>query len=136
MSWIRIVSIKKQIKPLSNFDIERAAANMPHFRGVFMRNSIPNEIKYKECGVVNLDSTEGNGTHWVAYYKNGKECIYFDSFGLDAPIELQQYLGNPYRYQTFQLQDAEDSICGHLCLYVLHELCNGNIFKNIILQLI
>ena len=101
-----------------------------------MRNSIPKEIKCKECGVVNLDSTEGNGTHWVAYYKNDDECIYFDSFGLDAPIELQQYLGNPYRYQTFQLQDAEDSICGHLCLHVLNELCNGKIFKNIILQLI
>lgn len=122
--------------PLSNFDIEKAAADIAYFRGVFMRNTLPHKIQDKECGVVNLDSTEGSGTHWVAYYKNGNNHIYFDSFGLDAPVELQKYLGKPYRYQTFQLQNAEDSICGHLCVFVLKELCNGNSFNNIILQLI
>jgi glycerophosphoryl diester phosphodiesterase len=110
--------------------------NIPYFRGVFMRNSLPQKIENKECGIVNLDSINGPGTHWVAYYRNGNSRIYFDSFGLDAPKELQKYLGKPYKYQTFQLQDATDSICGHLCLHVLSELCNGNTFKNIILQLI
>jgi len=122
--------------PLSNFDIDKAAVNIPYFRGVFMRNSLPPKIKNKECGIVNLDSINGPGTHWVAYYRNGNNRIYFDSFGLDAPKELQKYLGKPYKYQTFQLQDAADSICGHLCLHVLSELCDGNTFKNIILQLI
>jgi hypothetical protein len=122
--------------PLSNFDIEATAADIPYFRGVFMRDNLPNKINNKECGIVNLDSTDGNGTHWVAYYKHDNNRIYFDSFGLDAPIELQTYLGKPYIYQTFQLQKAEDSICGHLCLFVLGELCRNNSFKNIILQLI
>jgi len=122
--------------PLSNFDIEATAADIPYFRGVFMRDTLPNKIKNKECGVVNLDSMDGNGTHWVAYYKNNNNRIYFDSFGLDAPTELQKYLGKPYTYQTFQLQNAEDSICGHLCLFVLGELNSKKSFKNIILQLI
>ena len=122
--------------PLSNFDSEKAAAGLPNFRGVFMRDSLPNKIQIKECGVVNLDSAEGDGTHWVAYYKNGDLRIYFDSFGLDAPLEVQQYLGKPYDCQTFQLQDDNDTICGYLCLLVLTQLSNGNSFKNIILQLI
>jgi hypothetical protein len=122
--------------PLSNFDIEKAAASLPDFRGVFMRDGLPNKIRAKECGVVNLDTAEGSGTHWVAYYKNEDDRVYFDSFGLDAPLELQKYLGKPYNYQTFQLQNDRDTICGQLCLLVLGELCNGNSFKNIILQLI
>jgi hypothetical protein len=122
--------------PLSNFDIEATAADIPYFRGVFMRDNLPNKINDKECGIVNLDSTDGNGTHWVAYYKHNNNRIYFDSFGLDAPIELQKYLGKPYIYQTFQLQNAKDSICGHLCLFVLSELCSDNSFNSIILQLI
>jgi len=57
----------KKLKPLSNFDIEKAARVLPNFRGVFMRDSLPAEVHDKECGVVNLDSNNGDGTHWVAY---------------------------------------------------------------------
>ena len=30
----------------------------------------------------------GPGTHWVAWYKNGKTKIYFDSYGVQPPIEV------------------------------------------------
>jgi len=55
------------MKALSNVDIEKAAAVLPHFRGVFMRDSLPGVIWQKECEVVNLDSSCEDGTHWVAY---------------------------------------------------------------------
>lgn len=100
-----------------------------------MRDTLPVKIRNIECGIVNLDTSRNSGTHWVAYYKKGKQCIYFDSFGLPAPLEIQEYLQLPYIYQTFQLQDANDVICGHLCLYVLNELTKGNSFKNIILNI-
>ena len=56
---------------MSNVDIEQAAAVFPHFRGVFMRDSLPGVICPKECGIVNLDSSSGDGTHWVAYGRMG-----------------------------------------------------------------
>ena len=112
------------------------AVAIPNFRGVFMRDSLPSKIKSNECGIVNLDSSKNSGTHWVAYYKKGKQCIYFDSFGLPAPLEIEKYLVKPYVYQTFQLQNSDDVICGHLCLYILKKLADGNNFKNIILNLI
>jgi hypothetical protein len=112
------------------------AKDIPNFRGVFMRDSLPVKIRLNECGIVNLDSAKGNGTHWVAYYKTKLQSIYFDSFGLEAPLEVQRYLGLPYSYQTFQLQRADDVICGHLCILILEQLANGYSFKNIILQLI
>ena len=105
---------------------------VPHFKGVFMRDTLPTDIDLNECGVVNLDSNQGNGTHWVAYYKNGNIRIYFDSFGLDPPNEVKKYIGFPLLVQTYQLQKADDAICGHLCVHVLKELASGKQFKDII----
>jgi hypothetical protein len=53
-----------------------------------MSDTLPSKINELECGIVNLDISENNGTHWVSYYKNKDICYYFDSFGLDPPIEL------------------------------------------------
>ena len=105
---------------------------VPHFRGVFMCNTLSPKIRNKECGVVNLDSSEGDGTHWVAYYKSGENRIYFDSFGLDPPNEVKKYLSLPLLTQTYQLQKTDDVICGHLCVFVLKELTSGKQFNDII----
>lgn len=101
-----------------------------------MRDGLPAALHSPECGIVNLDSSEGEGTHWVAYYKAGPMAVYFDSFGLDPPQEILDYLGCPVRTQTFQLQKADDVICGHLCLHVLRGLAGGQQFEDIILRMV
>ena len=37
-----------------------------------MRDTLPNKIKEHECGIVNLDSVRGPGTHYGCYFKNKK----------------------------------------------------------------
>jgi len=106
------------------------------FRGVFMRDTLPDMINNRECGVVNIDRSDNNGTHWVAYFKNGKTRVYFDSFGLTPPSTIEAYLGKPLLRSTFQLQQPNDVICGHLCVEVLHQLDTGNDFKETILRMI
>ena len=54
----------------------------------------------KEYGIVNFDKSGGPGTHWVTWYKNGKTKIYFDSYGVQPPIEIINYLGKPIHYNT------------------------------------
>jgi hypothetical protein len=122
--------------PLSDHDIRKATRGISHFRGVFMRDSLPQTVLPVECGVVNLDDSDGPGTHWVAYYKRGREAIYFDSYGLDPPRELVQYMRCSIQTQTFQLQGPKDVICGHLCIHVLHRLAAGDTFKDIVLKLV
>jgi len=58
-------------KPLSNFEIEDAIKKLgvPGFRGVFVRDSLPNKPRIEECGILNLGDFSGNGTHWVALFK-------------------------------------------------------------------
>ena len=121
-----MISVKNVIlpnKPLSNFKLEDAVGKLkiPCFRGVFLLDTLPKKPNKKECGIVNFDESGGPGTHWVAWYKNGKTKIYFDSYGVQPPLEVIDYLKRPIRYNTDQLQPAGEVFCGHLCLYVLKE---------------
>lgn len=64
-----------------------------------MLDKLPKKPYQYECGIVNLDSSTGPGTHWVAYYKNKRNVKYFDSFGnLKPPLELINYLGEHITY--------------------------------------
>ena len=88
-----MISIKNVIlpnKPLSNFELEDAAKRLkiPSFRGVFLLDTLPKKPNKKECGIVNFDKSGGPGTHWVAWYKNCKTKIYFDSYGEQPPLEV------------------------------------------------
>ena len=124
-------------KPLSNFELEDATKRLkiPSFRGVFLLDTLPKKSNKKECGIVNFDKSDGPGTYWVAWYKNGKTKIYFASYGVQPPIEVVKYLGSLIRYNTDQLQPAGQVFCGHLCLYVLKELSAGLDFQSVLNKL-
>lgn len=108
-------------RALSNIDILKHSSDIPYFRGVFMRDSLPKSPKKVECGIVNLDSSKNNGTHWVAYVKNNSYCEYFNSYGdLSPPLELKKYFKKYdiyYNYDTYQKFNTVN--CGHLCLKYL-----------------
>lgn len=85
------------IKPLSNYDIVNLVAQLkiPHFRGVFMRDTLSKKMKPKrrECWIINHGNSSTNGTHWTALAKNCNLAFYFDSFGkLPPPFEVTDYL--------------------------------------------
>ena len=103
-----------------------------YFSIVFLLDTLPKKPNKKECGIVNFDKSGGPGTHWVAWNKNGKTKIYFDSYGVQTPTEVIYYLGKPIRYNTDQVQPVGKVFCGHLCLYVLKELNAGQEFQNIL----
>ena len=41
-----------------------------------------------ECGILIFDSSSGEGTHWIMWFKRGKDNFYFDSYGVKPPSEL------------------------------------------------
>lgn len=98
---------------------------IPHFRGVFMRDCLPNGEPWRnECMILNHDSFKNNGTHWTCYAKENKNVYYFDSFGkLAPPLELIEYLGSECRilFNSQQYQNFNTVNCGHLCLKFLYD---------------
>ena len=90
MPNIVVNSVVLPNKPLSSLEIIDAAKklSLDGFRVVFLRDTLPNKTKLNECGVLNYDSSSGDGTHWVMWFKKGKNKFYFDSYGVQPPSEL------------------------------------------------
>ena len=112
--------------PLSNIQLIDATKrlNIDGFRGVFVRDELPNSPTLKECGILNLDDSSEWGTHCVAWTKRGQDDIYFDSYGLPPPAELLNYLKTPVYYNSERIQPDAEVFCRHLCLYVLKKTSN------------
>lgn len=123
-----LLNRRKQLKipkkALTNIELTKYAKclKIPFFRGVFMKDRLPRKIFENETGIVNLDNSNGPGTHWVCYKKLRNTVYYFDSFGnLPPPKELQIYFSNVnnvlYNFERRQLPNTD--VCGHLCLEFL-----------------
>ena len=133
---IKVGNVTLPNEPLSNFQILDAVKELriPNFRGVFLRDELLKRPKRNECGILNL-ADDPPGTHWTCWYKRDKVKIYFDSYGIQPPLEVIDYLGDPIYYSVEQIQPNGTFICGHLCLYVLKELSKGRTMKDIFLSL-
>lgn len=112
-------------RPLNELDIHYHVNRLKikHFRGIYMRDSLPRKPHRNECGIVNLDLESGPGTHWIAYCKRGNTVYYFDSFGdLQPPEELLNYFGSRCKiyFNYFNYQNYGTITCGHLCIKFLH----------------
>ena len=81
-------------------------------------------LKKNECGISNLNSSSGDGTHWVMLFKKGKDKFYFDSYGVQPPNEIIAYLKSPIFYNSERVQQNGEVF--HLCLFTLKQLSLGN----------
>ena len=68
---ILVDSVSLPNKPLSNLEIIDAAQmlSLNGVRGVFLGDTLPKKAKLNECGILNLDSSSDDGTHWVMWFK-------------------------------------------------------------------
>lgn len=86
---------------------------------VYSRDEMPTVI---EPGfyVINLDSQDGPGTHWVSFIKiNDDDVLYFDSFGFPPPQEqIDAFLRNHDKvfHNKRQIQDIKSILCGYYCI--------------------
>ena len=105
-----------------------------YFRGIYSRDRLPESIK-KECGIINLDTFKGPGTHWVCYRNLDSMVEYFDPFGLIMPNEALNYFrtsGEHIVYSMDEIQNRNTVLCGYWCLYYLLERQNGKSILDII----
>jgi hypothetical protein len=107
---------------LSNFEIEDICRNMGlDCVGVYSKDRLP---KYKTYGgyYVNLQNYEdGNGTHFTFFFLDSHpgrpaSSIYFDSFGMPPPLEVENFMGKDIMYNTRDIQDLQSKRCGWFCI--------------------
>jgi hypothetical protein len=89
-----------------------------------------------ECLILNIDHSSNNGTHWTCLFIKNNISYYFDSYGFEPPTEVAEYCKNGDRYySSFKIQQNDQVICGHYCIYMLYQLNNGYDFYDILDEL-
>ena len=101
-----------------------------------MRDTLPTKAKIKESGILNLDSSSGDGTHWVMWFKKGNDKFYFNSYEVQLPSELIAYLRPQIFYNSERVQQNGEVFCGHLCLFALKQLSLRNNLQAVLNYLI
>ena len=140
---MRVFDIAIPDKPLSNFGLKRKVKllEIPHFRGVFMKDTLPEHPYTAECGIVNFNTYTKPGSHWVCHYRIKGQRIYFDSYRQITPVEVQHYLKTGPEFQRWKeviqrntdiVQAPNTVVYKHLCLYVHKSLSNGETFQDIL----
>lgn len=91
-----------------------------------MKDELPRKIFHDECGIINLDTSKGCGTHWTAYVKHKNEIIFFNSYGdLRPSLEIIKYFlsdngNNIIKFNYDSVQSFNSYRCGHHCLQFLY----------------
>lgn len=81
---------------------------------ILMRDEM-NELNKDGFYIINLDTSNNNGTHWTALYFHPLKSYYCDSFGFVPPLEVEQKI-KPYLYNNEDIQDFNSEACGYYCL--------------------
>lgn len=110
---------------LSNFElldlIKQHKLNQ-YFDGVYSKDQLPT-LKPTKFYIVNLEDSDGPGTHWTAFYYSPTNSIYFDSYGFIAPLDVEKKI-KPYIFNDAEIQDYNSSACGFYCLCFIKFLHN------------
>ena len=78
---------------LTNFEIQKHYQNKSKFNGAYLRNTLSKTKD--ELFIKNLNEYESIGTHWIAFYVNDNNVIYFDSVVTgNIPEEIKKSIGN------------------------------------------
>lgn len=128
---------------MNTIEIETLAKILiPKFDGVFPIDQLPVKRKKSFTFILNIDSHNLPGTHWIAVIvRSNRTGFIFDSFGLAPPLTLQQWLnkrGIQWSINTQQVQPSDSIMCGYYCIYFLYYATSSmqddhfvNIMKNI-----
>lgn len=106
-------------------NINQKLSKLNYFVGTFPCDRIPIVIKRPAYFVINTDSHDKPGEHWVCMILKPNETgEYFDSFGLPPLVEhIKYYLDytcpKGWCYNTVTLQGLTSFCCGQYCIIYL-----------------
>ena len=107
-------------------EIDDKLVTSNNFLGCFPKDELPLfPQRLPASMILNTDSSEGTGEHWLALVLEEDECFFFDSFGLPILEEsLMKYLEPHYCiaiYSDVCIQHIESNKCGEFCiLFIKH----------------
>jgi hypothetical protein len=129
---------------LTNIDLQNIAGKM-HINLVAVCSKDELHKMPPKIGgyIVNMQNqADGQGTHWVSMvlYSDGKslKSLYFDSYGVRPPIEVEQYVknvtDNKIAYNTRMIQKINTTECGWYALSFIFNMQYKRKYDNMLLD--
>jgi len=115
----------------------------PIFRGMFASDKLPKEkdTRRRSAYIVNVDTHDKPGSHWISVFVENGHCEFFDSYGMPIkwykPSPLVNLIFKHYQVVSNnegQLQATDSSTCGHHTLFYLFARAKGKTIDDFIAQ--
>jgi hypothetical protein len=100
------------------------------FRGVYAINRLPKNVMYPSVIVVNTDTSDGPGMHWLCIiYSKNKSAFLYCPLGMHPKIYgLATYLNSTsirWNYNKCQHQSLNSNLCGYFVFLFIIFKCRG-----------
>lgn len=109
--------------------IRRQFTNTRRFYGIYSIDTFPRYLPPFTGAIINLDQSDGGGSHWVAVFKSVL-LEYFDPLAQKPPPSLR-YIG-PIIYNKKQIQDQSSIACGAFTVDFVKRRLKGEDFTSIL----
>lgn len=108
------------------------------FRGVFAHNQV-DDLKPKKGDsiIMNLDTIQQGGSHWVAFFFSPENAVYFDSFGVPPDNRSLNYLekyGKQVLFSDEQIQEDSSIECGYYSMAFIRAMNSGMTLQEFLLE--
>lgn len=109
---------------LTNFDIEdMCKVLLVNLVKIAMKDEVD---KLKQgCYILNLDDSDGQGTHWTAFIITEYYVLYADSFGMLMPQDIYELFLKTKKdiyINQRQYQHMDSVLCGWFAVYFLYSM--------------
>ena len=130
-----IKKIKTTKEGLKTSDILSCLSKQPNFLGVFAQDVLENicVVNFPFCIVVNLDSLDSPGSHWLSLYIDRMSIEIFDSLGFKAeywpvyPIHLIFFIKRYIHNSSLKISQHQQSPLSNFCgIYSVYYILNGH----------
>lgn len=96
--------------------------------GIFNRDELLHSKRRNGFYLINMEASNDEngdgeqGSHWVCFYCDDYNALYFDAFGVIPPLEIMYFLKlhEVILYNKKQIQNIDDTSCGWYCLVWCH----------------
>ncbi len=93
------------------------------FLNVYARDELPSKVNYPSCFVLNTETRDKEGKHWIAiHYDENGTCYFFDSYGLPPSYyNMEQYIKKTSTKFTWNMKRLQGQLpyCGFYCIFFL-----------------
>jgi hypothetical protein len=118
------MDIIKKKTTLSNYDLEELGKAFQVSFDFIMRDQLTVNTLIDGNYILNLDTSNGSGTHYVAFVVDNasKTVFYFDSYAAPPPNEaVVLWTANKFKVKcnAKHIQDLKSRLCGFYAIYFL-----------------